>query len=243
MPPALLNSREDAILLWTVAILSYVIFKDPRGIGGAFLGVLRALLAPKLLFLYGSAILYSGLVVHGAKQAGLWHTSATKATVYWFVGTAVVLVGYAITRTPASGGDFLRMVFKRVLGVTILIEFVVNVYALPLAYELVLVSILVILTGMQVVVYHDATADAGVRRFIDSVLVAVGLLYLAFFVVKALGDLDGFLSRENAEGFLVGPALTVALIPFLLAVAWLSRREQANLRKRFRSASGSASVV
>src|SRR6266545_1544111 len=68
VPPDFLNSREDAILVWTVVILSYVIYKDPRGTGGAFLGVLRALLHPKLLLLYGSAILYSALVVYGAKQ-------------------------------------------------------------------------------------------------------------------------------------------------------------------------------
>jgi hypothetical protein len=76
-----------------------------------------------------------------------------------------------------------------------------------------------------------------VRGLIDGVLVAAGVLYLGYFFVRALGDLDSFLTRHRAEDFLVGPALTIALIPFLYALAWMSRREQDNLRKRLRSAS------
>jgi hypothetical protein len=66
------------------------------------------------------------------------------------------------------------------------------------------------------------------------VIAAVGLLYLAYVFIKALGNLDGFLTRENAEDFLVGPALTIALIPFLYVVAWLSLREQRTLREPLR---------
>jgi hypothetical protein len=54
--------------------------------------------------------------------------------------------------------------------------------------------------------------------------------------VSAISNFDGFLTRKNAEDFLVAPALTLALVPFLFGVAWVSRREQENLRQRFRSA-------
>jgi hypothetical protein len=89
----------------------------------------------------------------------------------------------------------------------------------------VLVFVVVLFVGMQVVVQHDASADPRGRKFVHGVLGAAGLLYLAYFFMRALGDLHGFLTRENAEGFLVGPALKIALVPFLLAVAWLPRRE------------------
>ena len=51
--PEFFNSREDAILLWTLVILGFVLYKDLRGIAGSFLGVLRALIHRKLLLLYG----------------------------------------------------------------------------------------------------------------------------------------------------------------------------------------------
>ena len=53
--PDFLNSREDAIVLWSAAILGFVLYKDVGGIGRSMVGVLRALLQPKLLLLFGSA--------------------------------------------------------------------------------------------------------------------------------------------------------------------------------------------
>jgi hypothetical protein len=238
MPPDFLNSREDAILLWTVAILSYVTYKDARGLGGAFLGVLRALLHSKLVLLYSSAALYCALVVGAAREIGAWHTSSLKATLYWFVGTAIILAGDAVTRSPRDP-QFVGRVLKRVVGVTIVIEFVVNLYVLPFGYELALVFLATVFVGMQVVVQHDKSADPQVRKVIEGVLAAIGVFYVGYFAISALGDLEGFLTRENAESFLIGPALAVALFPFLYAVAWLSRWEQKRLKERFRAASDS----
>lgn len=155
MPPDFLNSREDAILFWAVASVGYAAYKDPQGVGGAFGGVLSALLQPKLLLRFGSALLYSAAVVYAAEEVGLWHTTALKATIYWFFGTGVVLVGEAITRGARSDREFLRRVLRRVIAVTVIVEFVVNVYALPFAFEL--VGVLVVFVGMQVVVKHDAS--------------------------------------------------------------------------------------
>jgi hypothetical protein len=241
VPPDFLNSREDAILVWTAVILAYALYRNPRGIGSSFLEVVRTTLDPKLLSLFGSLAVYSGLLLYGAKEIGLWHAggSGIKATVYWFVGIGVVLVGEAVMRARPDDAYLLRRVFKRVVGVTIVIEFIVNVYALPLAYELVLVLAGVLFAGMQVVVQHDASADPRARMLIDGVIAAIGGLYLVYVLVRVIGDLDGFLTRGSAEDFLVGPALTLALIPFLYSLAWASRREQENLRKRFWSASNS----
>lgn len=237
MPPDFLNSREDAILVWTVAIVAFAVSKDPRGIGRSFLGVLQPLRGYKLLLLFGSLAAYSGLLLYGAREIGLWHAggSGIKAADYWFVGIGIVLVGEAVMRANPDDDYLLRRAFKRVVGVTILIEFIVNVYALPLGYELFLVPAAVVF----VVAQQDASADHRVRRLADGVVVALGAVYLLYFLVRAVGDLSGFLTRERAEDFLISPALTVALIPLLYSLAWLSRREQENLRRRFRSAPSS----
>ena len=161
--------------------------------------------------------------------------SSLKATIYWFVGTGVVLVGNAVTDT-ASRRALLARVARRVIATTILIEFIVNVYALPLAYELGLIPIALVLLGLRVVAQQDASLDPRVLKAINGMLMLVGLIYLAYFLVRSLGDLNGLVTREHAEEFLVGPVLTLALIPFLCGVAWVSMREQENLRSRFRAA-------
>ena len=235
MPPDFLNNREDAILLWTVVILAYAVKKDIRGIGGSFLSILRSLMQFKLMLLFGSVLLYSAVVVYAANELGLWHTGALKATIYSVLGTALVLAGEAVTDGARSGRAFLRTVLRRVVAVTVLVGFLVNLYALPLRLELVGVPVVFLFAVMQVATQHDSSTPPLVRKFIDWVLVAVGAFYLGYSAIRVFGDLDGFLTRENAEDFLVGPALTLTLVPFLYAAALMSRREQQNLRKRFRA--------
>jgi hypothetical protein len=233
MPPDFLNSREDAIVIWSAAILAFVFYKDFRGIGGSMLGVLRALLQRKLLLLFGSALVYSAAIVYLAREVGIWHAPALKVTIYWFIGTAIILAGNAVTEGARDRRAYLRKVLGRLLAATIVIEFVVGVYALPLAVEIVCVGLLFVFTAMQALALHDATMPADTKRFIDGVLIAVGVLYLGYFVIRVVGDVDGFLTRKNAEDFLVPPLLTVALVPFLLGAAWISHREQEALRRRF----------
>ena len=164
MPPDVLNSREDAILLWTLLIVGFAIYKDPRGIGGTFLNLVRVALDRRLVTLFGSALVFSALLVYAAKEADLWHTTALKASVFWFVGTAVVLISDAVTRASPGDRDFIRRVLKRVVGVTILLEFVVNLYAFPLVVEMIGVGVALTFTMLQVVVEHDPSATrASVR--------------------------------------------------------------------------------
>jgi hypothetical protein len=229
VPPDFLNSREDAMMIWAAAILAFVLYKDPKGIGGGFLGVLRALLHWKLLASFGSVLVYSATLVLAAQRLGIWHTATLKETIYWFFGTGVILVGQAIS----TGHVDLRRVLRRVVAATVIIEFASNLYAFPLAVELVLVFVALVFVAMQAYAPHDEAVTPETRKVIDGVVIVLGLTYFIYFLVRALSDLNGFLTRQNAERFLVGPALTLALIPALWALAWLSRRERENLRRRF----------
>jgi hypothetical protein len=230
MPPDFLNSREDAILVWALVILAYVFYKDPRGIGLSSWKVVRALFVPKLLLLFGSAALYSiGNVLVG-ESIGIWHTTSLKDTIYWFVGSAVVLVAGAVDATPCW--DFVKDVLHKALGLTIVVAFVANCYVLPLGYEIVLVFLLLVLTLWQAMVASTASARLTASRTVDRALTGIGLLLLTTFALRAIFDPGGLFTRETGERFLIVPILTVALIPYLLAVAWYSRREVAKVRRR-----------
>ncbi len=93
-----LNPREKALVLWLVAIVVFAAIEGD-GVASSFLGassVCYAEAAPP----FGSAALYSAALVFLGKEADLWQASATKATVYWFFGTAVILVGRARQIAP-----------------------------------------------------------------------------------------------------------------------------------------------
>jgi hypothetical protein len=135
VPPSFFNSREDALLVWTAVILAYAIYRSPREIGRSLLAVVRALVVPKVLVLYIVAFGYSASLVYAATRIGIWHEAALKETIYWFVGTAVVLVGQAVISTEDSP-SLARRVIGRVLAITVFVEFAGNLYAFPLGVEL-----------------------------------------------------------------------------------------------------------
>lgn len=220
------------MLFWTVVFIGFALAKNPVDVSTAFVGVLRSL-HPKLLLLFASATLYCVLVLYAAKEAGLWHTASFKATLYWFVGTGVVLVGDAVTATSSSNGALLRRVLARVVAVTILVEFLVALDTFPFLVEVVLVFLATALIGLQLVARHDASTHPLLIKLIESGLVVIGLVYLANFAVQGISDPDALFTTQRGEELLVGPALTVLLMPFLYAAAWISRREQAHLREQW----------
>jgi hypothetical protein len=228
-----LNSREKAVVLWTVAIVVYAAVKG-EGVVASFVGVLRALVQPKLVLLFGSAALYCAGLVLLAIKAGLWHTTAVNETVYWFIGSGLVLVGNA-THASRRAPDYLNRLLGRAVRFTLIVEFLVTLYVFPFVVELFLVPLIVVFVGMQVVAEHDP-AMAAEKRVIDGVLIAIGFALMVYVAVSAIGNLDGLLTRENGEKFLLAPALTLAFLPFLYGVARLSRRELDNLRKRHHTA-------
>jgi hypothetical protein len=162
MPPDILNSREDAVLLWAVVLMvvfvGHPFFKDPRGIGSSTWEAVRALLAPKLLLLFGSAAAYSAAIVLLADRFGLWHTTSLKETVDWFLGSGVILVAKAVDATPSWA--YVRAILRRAIALTILITFVANFYVLPLGYEIVLVFLVLVLTLTREVVPYTAGVAA-----------------------------------------------------------------------------------
>lgn len=224
------NSREKALLVWIVVLVAFVIAKAGRDLGESFLATLGAFAKPKLLLLFGSAALYCATTIFLAKEAGLWHTTALKETVYWFAASGVVLVGNA-TQADPEDPDYYKKLLRKAVRFTIVVEFLVNLYVFPLAVELVLVPILFVFIAIQLVVAYDKGDAEQARPVIDGVLVLIGALLLIYVAVRAITDLDGLLARENAENLLLAPALTLALVPFLYLVARVSQWELANLRK------------
>jgi hypothetical protein len=233
MPPDFLNSREDALLLWGAATVAFLLWTNARTVAGAVLNVVSTLW-PKLLGLYLATYLFAGLSVWLAWKLGVWHSSAAKTTVYWFLGTALVLVGGALTDGTRDFRAYIgEVVVPRVVAVTVAIEFIANLYALPLAVEFVAVPLAVLSGGLQALVERDPEADAVQRGIAVWVPVGIVLLYLANFAYRIANDFDEFATRETAEDFLVAPVLTVLLIPWLYGWARFARWEQEHLRRRW----------
>jgi hypothetical protein len=183
-----------------------------------------------LLVLFGTAALYAAGLVLLAERVGFWHTTALKETIYWFAGSAFALIGGAVEAT--AGWAYVKVVLRKAVGLTIVVAFVVNFYVLSLGYELALVFFVLVLTLGRAFASDTTVAPPTSSRTLDRALTGIGLLLLTTFVLRAIFEPGELLTRDTVERFLVVPVFTVALIPYLLGVAWYCRREVANVRRR-----------
>ena len=230
----LLDSREKAVLVWTLVALAWAVIKVDEFLASVG-GILRVLCG-KLLLPFVLLASYCAGVVIAAQALGLWHTTATKETVYWFLGTGVLLVGRAIE--SANNPNWARKSLRSALRLTLIVEFLVNLYVFPFGVELVLVPFVVLLVLVEAIAALDPT-HAPAQRFSSGVITTIGFGLLAYVLVNVFSDLSGFLTRENAEDFLLAPALTLASFPIIFVVVRWVQWDTAAVRRRWQAGIGS----
>jgi hypothetical protein len=194
--------------------------------------------APKLSLMWAAAAGYSTVIVFAAYEARLWHATAIKETVYWFVGTAAVLTANA-GATRRFDRAYAKRLARKALRVTIIIEFLVNLYMMPLVAELVFVPLVATFVVMQVVTESDPKF-AAVNKFVDGTLILIGFGLMVWVIVNALSDVDDLVTREHAEGLLLVPAFTLAFVPFLYGMWKWSKWDQERVMRRWREAKAAA---
>jgi hypothetical protein len=96
----------------------------------------------------------------------------------------------------------------------------VNLYVFPFGVEMMLAPFVVLVVLVEAAALDPAHAPA--QRFSGGVITTIGFGLLAYVLVNVLSDLSGFLTRKNAEDFLLTPALTLASFPvlFVVGVLW-----------------------
>ena len=228
-----LDSREKAVLVWTLVAFAWAAIKVD-GFLASVGGILRVLCGKLLLPFILLASYCAGLAI-AAQGLELWHTTAIKETVYWFLGTGVLLVGRAIE--SANNPNWARTVLRPALRLTLIVEFLVNLYVFPFGVEMVLVPFVVLVVLVEAIAALDPT-HAPAQRFSSGVITTIGFGLLAYVLVSVFSDLSGFLSRENAEDFLLAPVLTLASFPILFAVVRWVRWDTAAVRRRWQAGIG-----
>jgi hypothetical protein len=225
-----LNSREKAALVWLVITAVFVARHPGSGLGIAIANVLRSALLSKLVVLWLVATAYSVPLVYLAWRIGLWHPSASKETIYWFVGSQLPTVGAALSSHAQRA--FVLRIMRRTLRWTILVEFFVSFFVFPLLIELVLVPV-VILIAVMPVLRSDPETDARAKWASNWLQVRLGVLLLVWAGYHLVVDPGSLFNREVGETFVLAPILTLASLPLFLAWSWYSEREQKMLHRRW----------
>jgi hypothetical protein len=216
-----LNNRELAVLVWAgVAVLVMLVPRTTRHSLGE---VAKAFAHPKVLVTtLGLAVCTAGLCA-AAAEIGLWDPDLLKETVIWFLG-----VGFGLMMNMSRAfkeDDFFIRAIRRTVGITLLVEFFINVAVLPFLVELLLAPAIVFLVLMSQFAAREEETRV-IKPIADGCLSVIGLGLFLFVAVKVLTDVSGFLRDEPEETLLLPVWLTSGVLPYVYLLGLWSSYQQ-----------------
>jgi len=224
----MLDNREISILTWLAVLAVFCASKPEIRKAGA--GVVRAALAPKLLIPIVMIAAYVGAGVAVLHHFEIWGLSNLKATVLWFFTAGLAMVG-EVAESQQEDRYFLRAVLDG-FKISVVLEFVVNFYPLPLIGELVLVPFTAFLACMLVIA-ESKEEFKPVRTLLNGLLSIFGLGLLAYAGYRIYADAPAFLAPATFAEFLLPILLTIVCLPCLWLLATYVSYENLFVRLQF----------
>jgi|WetSurMetagenome_2_1015567.scaffolds.fasta_scaffold63931_3 hypothetical protein len=165
-----LNNREIAVLLWSFVVFLWALSIGP--VRRSSRDLLKTFFHKKILIPFVMMLCYVLLLVVILERVGFWDISATKDTVLWIVGTALVTF-FSLSKVANDEAYFKRAIFDNFKFVLIL-EFIIALYSFDLVIELILVPIVTVIVLVNVIA-ESKPEYRQVKVFLDY---ALGLLVL-----------------------------------------------------------------
>lgn len=217
----LFNNREIAAGIWLIAFLIFAYKKAGRE---AFADVLKHALTPKILVPLLLSFAPTALVVAVLAHFNLWDLSVLKETVYWAIGTGLVMFG-RFTEVK-SAKELYRHTAKYTLKVIIVLEFLVWFYVFPLWVELLLVPLTTLVVVLGVFAKHMKVDGAeSAQKLFNGVQIAIGLVILSFAFMAFINNPQLLFTYQNLELFLLPIVLSFTYMPSVYLVALYSNYE------------------
>ena len=193
-------------------------------------GVIRAFFVRQILVGVALLVAYIGVVVLLLAQVGVWAPSQLKLTLLWLCTAG--FVGLFSAPKVSENPELISKAAKGTFQITIVFEFFVNLYRMPLLAEFVFVPFSVFL-GALIAVSEIDEAHRPANKFLTGVAMVVGLALLAYAALKTLDDFSVLANVETARSFVLPIIFSVLLLPFVWAVAVYCAYESVFVRLQF----------
>jgi hypothetical protein len=221
-----LNNRELAsAILIGLFIAACCLSGNVRS---SFRPLLRNAFAWKLSLIWLAYVLVLTAAVTGLHRAGLNYAGSTKDAVVWGIVVGLPLLAKYNTLGQRPGS--IRALFLRIVGLTVLVEFFVNLYVFPLWVELLWQPLVVVVMGMSAVVAERDRRNQQAKKVLDALVAALGaviILIVAWHLIRHHDQID---AGSAALSFLQPVALSATIIVLTYAVALVSSYGLAFLR-------------
>jgi hypothetical protein len=212
------SNREIAFGIWLIAFgcwLGYVTFSKPS-VRASFFDLSRALANRKIIAALSLMATYIGLQILGLAEIGLWDESQLKNTIIWAISVAVVSL-FRVGQI-ATDPNYFRNAIRDNLRLVVFLEFLVTFYSFELCVEILIVPAMTFVTLLLVVAQNDKKF-AAVERLLNSIVMAFGLILVAFTAYKLVTDFGSFATAQTVSDFSTPTLLTLLYLPFTFVMA------------------------
>lgn len=222
-----LNNREISILIWIVVFFLWVL--SQKKIRAAFVSVIKAFFAKKLVYGYLLMFLYIAMIIYPFYLLGLWGAHWIKNTILWVSCIAFIML---MRFSKATDKNFFINSVKDNLKILIVLEFIINLYVFSLWIELLLVPFSALIGGMIAIAETDEQYKS-VKKFLDFVLSVMGIVFVAYALYQVSTDFGNFASKKTIIDFSLPILFTIMFLPFVYLIALYSNYETLFLRMPF----------
>jgi hypothetical protein len=210
----MLNNREWAILIWGAGILSMLMAR--REVRSSVAKLLRMLILPQILVPLIGMVGYVVLEVWLGRKVWLWRSQFTKDTIVWFVISALaLLVGF---NQASKQPHFFRRRVVAAFGLTVFLEFFLNLFVLNLIAEMLLQPVLLILSVFLAMAESDDRLGV-LRKPLSGLLVVISLSLLIFSVRQLFLSWSQLDKPAIALQAALPIWLTIGLLPYIYLAA------------------------
>jgi len=213
----LLNNREKAIIFWLLfCLLIFLVWllypatlkKDIRT---SIIDVLKVLFQKEIVAILTAMLFYVALIVFLFYKIKLWNISLITDTVFWFFGTAFVLLFNLLSNKEDK---YFKKILLDSLKLVLVLEFIVNLYVFSLFVELVIMPILSFVVIMSIVA-GTKKEYMTVKKLMDFILGIFGIYLIVFALSNIIAGFQAFATINNLRTFLLPLFLTIAFLPLI----------------------------
>jgi len=146
----------------------------------------------------------------------LWTLTQLKVTVLWFfvAGIPALMDAPEISSDPAK----LRASVAKNFKLSLLLDFFVNLYKMPLLAELVFVPFTALIGGLLAVAQSDEKY-VSVHKLLNGILLAVGLGVLVFVTYNVTTNFGAIANANTLRDLALPIIYNIAFIPLLWAMS------------------------
>jgi hypothetical protein len=215
-----INNREISLIIWIIVFFIYGMIN--RDIRLSIWRIVKDLFHKKLIILNSTITLYIVIMIAFYYKIGFWDITAIKDTIFWFIGSSLVLV------VKTANAKNLESQFKDAIidniKIVAIIEFISNLYSFSLIIELFLVPIICVLS---ITYYVSSLKKEYIRvtKLLSTILGIIVIILFIHIIVSIFSNINGFFVPKNLRDILLPIVFTITYLPFVYTWILIMRYE------------------